>query len=394
MRNKKYIILNFTHGNAPYLRTTELALAVNDLLEEAGFNRLGIIVPWVYKTRQISIMKDNFGKVIKKKRGEILLDKNIGEYFNSVFYGEETFEKSLENLIEKHKDVNKKIEDYFSEGLKTEDFFGNEVVVNREDIIMEINRCPVVSFGIKPSYYTSFAYMSEILENSLGKTDIINIQENLLRKSADYYFELEKKQDLRFIAEPGTFYYLNKKEKHKSQFYTPPNTRQIPRTPFFSFFRKGIYVNVTGIVGFNKHLFEETNSFGLKIYTNKPGLIFSGKKAKPDVISSKNIVFHYARAGWGSIWLSYFTKTPFIAMPYNPDDDPEIYFNNICIEKIGLGKIYTGQPIGELLKFAEEYKNNVELINNQLLNKYGTLDGVGYTARHIVEHFLSSNKLS
>lgn len=388
MTTKKYIILNFTHGNGPFLRTMELALAVNNLFEKKGLKRLGIIVPWAYGSRQKTIIQENFKKNIKKYPGEILLDKNLGKYLEHVFYGgEKTYEESLIYLLENHKNTEDKIKNYLLNGLSAEDFFGNEVSVNKNDIAMEINRCPMVNFGITPSYYTSFAYMSEIFERSLEESAII-INRDILKKIIPYYSELERRQTMRFIAEPATFSYLGERpKKYDNEIYTPPNTNQTLNHRYF-FVRKGVYVTVTGITGISKRLFKELHKVGLKIYTNKPGSIPLSKKARPTIVFHRNIFLHFARIGWGSAWLSWSTKTPLIALPYDPKDDPEVYFNNICIEKIGLGKIYTGQTIEELLKFGEKYEENVKLINNKLLYKYGTLNGVEYTAQKIADHFM------
>ncbi len=386
MTGKKYIILNFTHGNGPFLRTMELALAINNLFEKRGLKRFGIIVPWVYKTRQKTILQENFKKNIKKHPGEILLDERLGECLGSVFYGEKTYEESLKSLLKNHESINNKIKSYLSGGLITEDFSGNKVLIDKNNIAMEINRCPVVSFGMTPSYYTSFAFMSEIFERSLGES-AINIDKEILKKLIPYYSELERKQTICFIAEPATFTYLGERPKrYDKEIYTPPSTNQSLNHRYF-FVRSGAYVTVTGITGINKRLFKELNNVGLKVYTNKPGSVQFSKKARPTIVFHKNILLHFARVGWGSAWLSQLTGTPLVALPYDPKDDPEVYFNNICIEKIGLGKVYTGQPIEELLKFRDDYRERVKSINNKLLDKYGTLNGVEYTAEKIVDHF-------
>ncbi|MDP6388117.1 MAG: hypothetical protein QGG63_02495, partial [Candidatus Pacebacteria bacterium] len=109
-----------------------------------------------------------------------------------------------------------------------------------------------------------------------------------------------------------------------------------------------------------------------------------------DVISHKNILMHFARVGWGSAWLSFNTETPLIALPYDSNDEPEVYFNNLSIEKLGIGKIYNGQRIDELLEFGNKYKKTVKTIKADLIKKYGTLNGVEYTAAKIVDHYLKT----
>jgi hypothetical protein len=388
VKYKKYIILNFLHGNSPYLRTAELALAVNDMLEEKGFERFGIIVPWVYKIRQREIMRQNFRRVIKKHPNELLLDENLGGLLEPIFYNGENYEEWLRNFLANHKTAEEKIRAYLSDGITAKNFFGIETKVEKNNIEMEINRCPIVDFGIRPSYYTSFAYYSDILSRSL-KEDAIAVSDELIRKGIEHYESIEKKQALHFIADPATFSYLNEMpRKYDTETYTPPNSSQSLQYPFYRYARKGVYVTVTGIYGM-EHLFEELHNTGFNIYTHKPGRIPFSIRATPSIMSRRNIKLHFARVGWGSAWLSFFSKTPLIAMPYHTADEPEVFFNNICVEKLGIGKVFRGEHINELLKFGEEYQKNIAGIGKKLMDKYGTLEGVEYTARRIVSHYLN-----
>jgi hypothetical protein len=388
VKYKKYIILNFLHGNSPYLRTTELALAVNDLLEKSGIERFGIIVPWVYKIRQRGIMMHNFKHIIKKHPNELLLDENLGKLLESIFYNGGSYEDWLRNFLAGHKKAEEKIHAYLSGGIKAKSFSGIETKIKKNDIEMEINRCPIVDFGIRPSYYTSFAYYSDILSRSL-KEDAIAVSDGLLEKGIEHYEAVEKKQTLHFIAEPSTFSYLSElPRKYNTETYTPPNSNQSLKNPFYRYARKGVYVTVTGIYGM-EHLFEELHNTGFNIYTHKTGRIPFSRRSVPNIISRKNILLHFARVGWGSAWLSFFSRTPLIAMPYHAADEPEVYFNNICVEKLGIGKVFRGEHINELLEFGEEYKENVASISRELMIKYGTLNGVEYTARKIVNHYLN-----
>ena len=168
--------------------------------------------------------------------------------------------------------------------------------------------------------------------------------------------------------------------------YTPPTLHKLKNTD--DNIKKGIYVTVTGIPGLNR-LFEEARNIGLQIYSNKPESVAGSIKASPSIMAHENILLHFARSGWGSVWLSQFTKTPFITPSYDKDDDPEIYFNNICIEQLGLGTIYKNQNLDELLEIKDVYVSNIEKINKYLMDTYGTLDGIEYTTKKIVNHFLN-----
>jgi hypothetical protein len=384
----KYIILNFAYGYGPFLRTTELAVAVNEILEKRIGRRFHIIVPWVYGEKQKQIMHEEFAGIINKYPEELLLDKKLGGFLASVFYGEKDYEESLEFYLRNHKKIQKKIAAYFSHGLTAETFGGDRITIAKKDISLTITRAPRISFPIKPAYFSGFAFISEILERALSVDEVAS-DKKILKKLIPLYRKIEKKHELHFIAEPATFSYIkNRNKKYKTEILTPPNSALPKKSVKRYDIKQGIYVTVTGIPGLER-LFKEARRLGLELYTNKPETIMGGKKALPDIIGCKKILLHFARSGWGSVWLSQFTGVPFITPAFDGLDDPEIYFNNICIDKLGLGKIYQGQSFVELLKFKSKYLKNVKKINRDLKNKYGTVDGIKFTAEKIVEHYLS-----
>ena len=52
-------------------------------------------------------------------------------------------------------------------------------------------------------------------------------------------------------------------------------------------------------------------------------------------------------------------------------------------------KVYKNQKLDVLLEFDSEYEDNVKKINDGLIKKYGTLNGVEYTAKKIVNDYIS-----
>lgn len=390
---QRYIITNFLHGNSPYLRTTELALAVSDLMKKEHGEKLGVIVPLVYGDKQKTIMLENFEKTIRKNPGKILFDVTLGNYLRPLFYsGETSYEESLNYFFNNHHRTEREIQKYIENNLIVEDINGTLHRIKKKDIVMEVNRCPQVSFGITPSYYTGFDYISEVLRHAIKEKDIA-IDTSTLEKNMPLYNEIEKKQSLHFIAEPSIFSYKgNRPRKYQTEIFTPPNTNQVKRIGHMlsrdslGDIKKGIYVTVTGVPGLDR-LFREVLDIGLAIYTHRPDLIPGSIKAGPHILAHPNILFHFARSGWGSVWLSLFSKIPFITRPYTIKDDLEIYFNNICLEALGFGKVYRGESLNELFQYGDVYKKNVALIQNRLLEKYGMIDGIAFTARKIVNHY-------
>ena len=388
MKIMKYIILNFAYGFGPFLRTTELALAINDILEQKGLERLGVIIPWVYGEKQKRIMQEEFGSIIRKNPDQLVLDNNLGQMLGSIFYGDQGYEESLRYYLANIKKIENKIKDYFADGLMVQNFAGLPVQIKSSQIAFCISRAPRVNFPIEFSYNASFAFISEILDRAIAETDI-TLDKNLFKSVAPYYFEIEAKQTLNFIAEPGTFSYLKERlPRHKNEILTPPNAALLPKKIDCGQIKKGIYLTVTGIPTLER-LFQEAKRMGVKIYSNNPKAISGSQNALPHILGCPNILFHFARSGWGSAWLSLLKKSPFVTPAYDQKDDPEIYFNNICLEKMGLGLVYKGQSISDLIAFGKQYRLNANNIIKNLLAKYGTLDGISYTAEKIVSHYLN-----
>jgi len=386
----RYIITNFAYGFGPFLRTAELALKVSDLLKAKTGEQSGVIIPWVYGEKQKAIIEEQFSELIKNQPELLVLDKNLGQYLDSVFYGKKSYSEALEYLVDNGQKLQQEIKEYLNGGLVVETLSGQKQKINQQDIILEINRNARVDFGFEFSYQATFAYASEILQHALADK-IGQAKENVINLAINWFSQIENRQRLNLIAEPATFFYLgqSRPKLYPTEERTPPNC-SLPK-PIETKIDKGIYVTVTGIPGLDK-LFAEAKKIGLKIYTNQPEIITESMKMSPKILGNKNILLHFARSGWGSIWLSQLTDTPFIAPAYQNEDDPEIYFNNICLGKIGLGKIYQGQSLAELLGFKAEYQASVDKVNQYLLEQYKTLDGLEYAAEKIINNYLNVSR--
>jgi hypothetical protein len=391
MRKRKYILTNFLHGNSPYLRTIELALMVGKLLKNERGERCGVVVPLVYGERQKQIIFENFHKTIRNNPDKILFDRKLGEILKPLFYsGETSYEGALCYFFDHYREAQNVMQKYIQNGLSLEDFYGKEYSLQGNELLMEVNRCPQLHSGITPSYFTGFDYISEVLRHALHEDDI-SISKSVLQKNIPLYEEIESKQAAHFIAEPSIFSYKgNRPRKYPNELFTPPNTNQVKRALKSSFatsnIDEGIYVTITGVPGLER-LFQEILDVGLRIYTHRTDLIPGSTKAPPSIVAHPNILYHFARSGWGSVWLSLYTMTPFITRSYTEHDDLEIYFNNISLESLGFGMVCRGESLDELHAFGAKYKENATSIQSQLLERYGTTDGIAYTARKIVNHF-------
>lgn len=392
---KNYIILNFAYGFGPFVKAIETAIRVNDILLEKGYSRLGIIVPLVYEDKYKKIIKEDFNKYIKKYPKEILFDKKLGKYLSEIFYEGESYRKYLRSFLKSSSFIEKEIKKHLNGKIKLEDFNGGVLQVDGKNIAMEIGRSPRVSFNIKRKYYFSFANMSDIFEIFLLEyPELTKLDRSILKESISFFRKLEESANINFIAEPGTFYYRkNEIYKNKKIIFTPPHSENFliknKKEKSDVLMQKSIYVTISGIPNIKK-IFKKIPNLGLKIYTNDRDTLFSGRNKSPNIIKEQNILFHFARSGWGSIWRSLLTETPLIAFPYHKEDDPEIYFNNKCIERLGIGLIFKNQTKKEMLSFRNKYIKNAKKLNNDLMKKYGTLDGIEFLSKHIANHFIKT----
>lgn len=329
--------------------------------------------------------------MLRDQPDAILLDKRIGAELELVFYGEKGYAASLKYFLVHHQRVTDSINDYIANGMVAESFAGEPVSIAQADILLCVSRAPRVYFDIEPSYYTSFAYISEVIERSICEPNVGTDRE-LSRAVLPITIAVEERHRRHFIADPGTFSYLGARApRYANEILTPPNALP-PKVPSCTDVSTGMFVTVTGIPGL-EGLFSEAARIGLRFYSNKPQFIPNSVKALPHVLCCANIKLHFARAGWGSIWYSLFSGVPFVATPFDSKDDPEIYFNNVCIRALGLGVVYEGQPIEELLNLGDSYKRATAAEMCRITRAYGTLDGIAFTAERIANDYIASRTI-
>ncbi len=82
------------------------------------------------------------------------------------------------------------------------------------------------------------------------------------------------------------------------------------------------------------------------------------------------------------------TGTPLVVPEFDPEDDPEIYFNNKTLERLGLCIVYRGEPLEEILAQVPHVKESCKRLCNEIVARWGTLDGNRYCAKLFAEDFL------
>ena len=382
----RYLVTNFAYGTGPYLRTTDLAIAFNNEFLKRTGERFGIIVPLVYGEKQRRIMLEEFASHESRYPGEIVLDQTLGTLLESVFYGEVSYEASLQGWIENADKIGHEVKKHLSSSFIGETLMGEKREIEGSRIELELNRAPRIKYNIAPSYFTSFAHIGDILGEVMHEpVDRIALDRELCRKGRDIAGKIESGHEMYCLSYPGTFTYEESYKPREQEIIVPPigPLTRINNDPL----DQGIFVTVTGIPGLER-LYEEAKALGIRLYSNDPEAVPGSIKASPHVIPNKNILFQFARSGWSSVWLSMIAGTPLVVPDFDPYDDPEIYFNNKAVESLAIGIVYRGQPLKVLLEKAAQIKENQKALCRKIIKRWGTLDGTSYCAELFAKDFI------
>lgn len=385
---QQYIVTNFAYGTGPYLRTTDFAIAVNDEFERNGQQRLPAIIPWVYGEKQKRVMLEEFAEYEKKHPGELLLDAELGAILKSIFYGDSAYEDALERWSISVREVSAKAHAHLAGTFTAETLSGEKRMVDGRGIALELNRSPRLRYDVAPSYFTSFAYIAEILEASLREpAGKIAVQPELVKAGIEAANWVERGHRVYCISYPATFSYdAAYRPRYEGEMLVPP-MGSVPQANS-ELLEPGIFVTITGIPGLER-LYEDARRLGIRLYSNDTSAVPGSMRALPHVITNKNILFQFARSGWSSVWLSMIVGTPLVIPDFDSKDDPEIYFNNRAVERLGIGAVYRREPLEAILEKREGIRTASAALVASIRTRWGTLDGTAYVARLVVRDFLA-----
>jgi hypothetical protein len=382
----QFINTTFAHGNGPYSRTTDLALAINAELKTRGEEPFHVVVPLVYGKRQKKIMQESLGEVLTANPDLILLDELQGDILNKLFFKTGNYEQNLEHLLENQPRLESQLRDYLSGTLRLKTFDGKSRNVNSRDIAFEISHNPRVATGFQNSFYTTIGLFSEILEQTYQETlegRIKGFNPAIVKEAVAIAKRIEDDRKVHFIPEPFVFSYDKTRKRREKEIFTPPFIH-VPK-PNNEQVIEGMYVMLTGIDGLSS-LFEEVNKFGMKLYC-PPFVKVKGadNNHAPNFVANHNIKYQFARTGWSSVWLSHMTETPLITPAYTTGDDTEIYFNEKSVGELVIASTFNPLNITKTLRQADSQIPKMRAVNRALIRNYKTLDGIDYTAKAIVD---------
>ncbi len=279
---------------------------------------------------------------------------------------------------------------HLSGPLEVETLAGDKLTLDGRAIALELNRSPRVRYDVAPAYSTTFGYVADILERALTlPPGTVDVDRKLLERGTAFADRIERAQALHCMAYPATFSFSPDYSDRYGATLVPPTTN-LPEPATEPPPGHGIYVTVTGIEGLER-LYAEARALGLALYSNDPATVAGSVRAPPSTVASSSIRLHFARAGWGSLWLSLLLGTPVLVPRYDASDDPEIYFNNLALTELGFGIVYDGQPLSEVLARAPACEARAARLRDEIVGRFGTLSGNQVCAKLLVAQFLTDD---
>lgn len=387
----------FAHGNGPYSRMVEWAIAVNDELEKRHEPRMQIVVPLVYGDRQIRIMREEIGNNVSpdflaEHPDEIVLDRRQGELLHSLMFAEPAYADNLAMLVRDYHGVESDVQRHLDGERPLEYFDGRLVDIDLRDCKFQLGLNNRVQTGLPNQFYTAGGAgpFDELLERAI-KDPRVTIDSEVMQRTIPIAQRMIANQRVIMSNDPGVFSYDGDRHRMAGEMFTPPFIHP-PRLDDTDLPSEGIYLLMTGIDGVRESgMYDAVGELGLQIYAPpfsieklpKP-IRGSAIALEPWQINNPSIVSQYARAGWSAVWLSHLSGKGFISPAYDKKDDPEMWLNERGMREFGLAAVIEDDPRAALEK-SIELAEGVGRYNDRLKANYGTLDGIDYSAKAVVD---------
>ena len=349
---------------------------------------VGIVVPWVYGDDQLRILREEASEEPNLWH-RVFLSPELGDVVRPLLFSGEGFNDELSTFLRIYKKQKKRLEDLLKFSLRTIDLNGEDLRFESGSIQLEVTRNPVVSTGVEFSYYSSVSYCSAIFEELLQHEEVAGINYELVAKAVLDIREIEADFRLHFQPFPRCLSFKkNSQPLFETEQETPPLI-SLPKVPKENL-ERGVYVSVSGIPGVSS-FYKEALRLPQTIFTNdrSRGLV-KGQVYSPQYIAHPSVDQVFARAAWNTIWLANLTGTPLVCPDHMQGDHPEILFNLKSISKMNLAYIWDHKKLSlkDFITQIPSGKQKPPAVYEEIMKRFGTLDGLDYCVNIIVEDFL------
>jgi len=408
------LLVNPTAGNEPGILGARLGMAVNEELIARGKEPVNIIVP-VTSERQKAVLSDELAH--EPGAGLVLVDEVAGRILDPVLRSQGNFADHLRVLrSEKYNDVQKAFNLRMGKSatalLELHSLTGQPVLVDPSTIIGSLDTGGRVAVDTHHGDFAFPVLTSELVQAARQAGQPFDDSD--MRAVERRMRVGEKRYDKRFIplvhtlagdalsADP-TLPMAQKVQELEGQpthtasgdvIYTPPMKGVQPAEPFEGVDRNGIYAMLSGTDNGAQATFEAAvnaaHNSDLAVYTVPWASNVEGtQRISPRALSDPRIATVVSRAGWGTGWQMLNLKKPWLVIPHQPGDDPEIGFNHRVIERLGIGEVIDPQRFSaaSLARCIRVLGPRVRELHDLTTRKFGTSDGIRFMAKIIADRY-------
>ena len=353
-RPTTYILVNPGHGYEPSRLGIQLGLGLLPLVRADA-----LLVPAVF-TGLRSLVNDDF----PQDASRIKISLRLGAIYRDALLDISSYRRHLQLIIDSRDSLERQVRSEVERFEKR----------NRASIALEvITGSRIVATEGRPIIFAFQGLLSTILRKASSHRQFAADRDRMSRV-ADLMARVEERYSACFIPhdspflDPDLLIHL-----HQPPVDTPP-LRRFTRTPKrFSIARPSTFLMISG-TGRGAQAPRVAAAIGLPYVANR--LARRGSGFAPLEVFGPNVLAVVTRGGSGTHWLCRHAVKPQVFLPFEPDDDPEIYFNTLHYSHIGVGVRYSRAPIP--LSALHRCRQHIAELNAKVLPTYHTLDGIRY----------------
>lgn len=416
------MLINPAGGNEPIILGARVGLALNNQLILQGMDPLFIIIP-ISSDRQRDVLQDELTGLAGTDK--ILLDTQGGALLQDVVRSQANFTEHLQVLHTKYASLqdalNKRFGRRATQALDLTDLSGQAVTVRPGSIVGSFDTGGRIAIDTPLRHFAFPVLMSELVraarEAQLPYDPMLMKSVEERTQAGDIGYKRRFLPLVHTLVAPAlsgdnrapmkqAFAELIAQPKVTAAgelTFTPPLKDVVPPTTFKEVSAPGIYTMLTGytlfkgtaqgVVDVLKVITKAAQKAGLQVYTNPWAEEAEGVlRVSPKVLADPRIKAVVSRAGWGTGWQMLNAGKPWLVIPTQEGGDPEILFNNIVIDQLGIGAIIDPFAFSahDLEEDLAQYQPRVQELRDLTTAHFGTSDGIEFVARHLAEDYKTS----
>ena len=399
------MLVNPAAGNEPVVLGAQIGMAVNEKLMAAGHEPFDVIIP-VVSERQESVIKDELSDTVPY--GRVFFDRAAGAMIKSVIGHQGNFEQHLKDIIANKPDADWLLNSRYLTGRPIEVHdLNNQTTIISPEVLGTLDIGGRTSIASRFRHFAFPVLFSELVEAASelalasDSSDFRRAAWRMAATESGYTRTFlpwvntlsgeSLPENAQLTPEQVVEHLDNQPQSTRTEF-TPPLKGELSAEESEFVGKEGIYVMMSGTGSATEQTLEAAGVIAengqMAVYTNPfMDQVEGGVKLTPKGMGDPRINAVVGRAGWGTGWRTMRLRKPWLVLPFQEGDDPEIYFNNRTIQRTGIGEVVT-ELTEDTIRLANElYVLRIARIGELTVNRFGTENGVDYVADRIVADY-------